>query len=59
MSPYLEQPIRPLTIVLPWLLARIEAELASERINAAERWRLRLRAALIRSLLRPPVMRCL
>jgi hypothetical protein len=52
-SPYLEQPLRPLAAVLPRLLDEIEAELASEKLEVAEKWRLRLRAGLIRSLLTP------
>jgi hypothetical protein len=38
-------------VVLPRLLDEIEAELASEKMSTAEKWRLRLRAGLIRSLL--------
>ena len=55
ISPYLEQPLRPLAVALPLLLAQIEAELSNERIRAAEKWRLRLRAGLIRSLLPKPI----
>jgi hypothetical protein len=51
ISPYLQQPIRPLAVVLPRLLAQIEAELANQKMTPAEKWRLRLRAGLIRSLL--------
>jgi hypothetical protein len=50
-SPYLEQPARPLAVVLPRMLNEIEAELASEKLEVAEEWRLRVRAGLIRSLL--------
>ena len=56
ISPYLELPVRPLAVVLPRLLDDIEAELASETLEAAEKWRLRLRAGLIRSLLTPRPM---
>ena len=56
ISPYLELPVRPLAVVLPRLLDEIEAELASEKLEAAEKWRLRLRAGLIRSLLTPRPM---
>ena len=52
-SPYLEQPIRPMAVALPRLLAQIEGELANEKLDTAERWRLRLRAGLVRSLLAP------
>jgi hypothetical protein len=45
--------IRPLVVVLPGLLAQIDAELANKKMSTAERWRLRLRAGLIRSLLTP------
>ena len=54
-SPYLELPIRPLAVVLPLLLTQIEAELSNEKMDTAERWRLRLRAGLIRSLLPKPL----
>jgi len=52
-SPYLEQPTCPLAVALPRLLANIEAELADERLEAAEDERLRRRAELIRWLLAP------
>ena len=54
ISPYLELPVRPLALVLPLLLAQIEAELTTERMSATEKLRLRLRAGLIHSLLMPP-----
>ena len=54
-SPYLELPIRPLALVLPRLLAQIEAALSNEKMDTAERWRLRMRAGLIRSLLPKPI----
>jgi hypothetical protein len=52
-SPYLERPILPLAVTLPWMLAKIEAELAHDKLEPAEKWRLRLRAGLIRRLLAP------
>jgi hypothetical protein len=52
-SPYLEQPLLPLAIVLPRILDQIEAELAGEKLGAAEKERLRRRAELICSLLLP------
>jgi hypothetical protein len=52
-SPYLEQPLFPLTIVLPRMLDQVEAELANEKLEAAEQDRLRRRAGLIRGLLAP------
>jgi hypothetical protein len=51
MSPYLERPLIPLAVALPLLLENIEAELATA--GAAEKWRLRERAELVRELLRP------
>jgi hypothetical protein len=53
MSPYLDQPLLPLTVVLPRLLAKIETELSKEKMGAAEEERLRRRAELIRRLLAP------
>jgi hypothetical protein len=53
ISPYLERPIRPLAVALPRLLVQIEAELAREKISAAEKSPVLLRAELIRSLLTP------
>jgi hypothetical protein len=52
-SPYLNQPLLPLTVVLPRLLAKIEAELSNEKMEAAEEDHLRRRAELIRGLLVP------
>jgi hypothetical protein len=52
-SPYLDRPLVALTIALPRLLAKIEAELADEKLAAAEEDRLRRRAELIRGLLAP------
>jgi hypothetical protein len=52
-SPYLEQPLLPLAVVLPRILETIEAELAGETAGADERGRLRQRAELIRRLLMP------
>jgi len=54
-SPYLELPIRPHAVVLPLLLAQVEAALSNEKMDTAERWRLLLRAGLIRSLLPKPL----
>jgi hypothetical protein len=50
-SPYLDQPLLPLAIVLPRLLAQIEVDLATA--NPVEKLRLRQRAELIRELLTP------
>jgi hypothetical protein len=49
-SPYLDRPLVALTIALPRLLAKIEAELADEKLAAAEEDRFRKRAELIRGL---------
>jgi hypothetical protein len=49
-SPYLEQPLRPLAVVLPRMLAKIEAELSTATEPAEEQW-LRQRGELIRRLL--------
>ena len=51
MSPYLDQPFLPLAIVLPRMLAKIEAELT--RAGPAEGPRRRERAELIGELLAP------
>jgi len=51
-SPYLEQPFVPLGVALPLVLEKIEAELANERLQAAEKQHLRRRAESIRWLLR-------
>ena len=50
-SPYLNRPLLPLAVALPRLLAQIEADLANEKLKAAEEERLRQRAELIRGLL--------
>jgi hypothetical protein len=52
-SPYLEQPLVPLTVALPRLLENIEAELANGKLEAGEERRLCGRAELIRELLAP------
>jgi hypothetical protein len=52
-SPYLDKPLVPLAVALPLLLENIEAELAGKSFDAAEKWRLRRRADLIRWLLAP------
>ena len=36
MSPYPEQPTRPLAVALPRLLAQIDVELANEKLDATE-----------------------
>ena len=51
-SPDLEQPLVPLTVALPLLLAKIEAELTHDALGAAEKMRFRQRAGLMRWLLR-------
>ena len=48
-SPYLDRPLLPLAVALPRMLEKIEAELATA--GAAEKWRLRQRAELVRGLL--------
>jgi hypothetical protein len=50
-SHYLEQPLVPLAVALPLLLAKMEAELAHDTLGAAEKLRLRQRAGLMRWLL--------
>jgi hypothetical protein len=50
-SPYLDKPLRPLTVVLPRMLEQIEAGLATA--GPAEKRRLRQRAELMRELLNP------
>ena len=50
-SPYLEQPFVPLAMALPQLLESIEAELANEKLDVAEKQRLHQRCELIRRLL--------
>ena len=52
-SPYLNRPLLPLAVVLPRMLDQIEAQLADEKLVAAEEERLRRRAELIRGLLAP------
>jgi hypothetical protein len=52
-SPDPDRPLLPLAVTLPRMLAKIEAELAVERLKAAEEERLRGRAELIRGLLAP------
>jgi hypothetical protein len=50
-SPYLDRPLLPLAVALPWMLERIEAELTAA---GPERTRhLHRRAELIRELLTP------
>ena len=52
-SPYLNQPLFPLAVALPRMLAEIESELTLARPE--ERRRLETRAVLVRSLLAPSV----
>jgi hypothetical protein len=52
-SPYLDRLLLPLAVVLPRMLDQIEAQLADEKLAAAEEDRLRKRAELIRGLLAP------
>jgi hypothetical protein len=52
-TPYLNRPLVPLVLALPRLLENIEAELADEELDTAEKGRLRWRAELIRRLLAP------
>ena len=55
-SPYLDKPLFPLAVALPRMLEKIETELASENLEAAEERRLRQSTALIRGLLaRQPI----
>jgi hypothetical protein len=50
-SPYLDLPLLPLAVALPRMLEQIEIDLATA--EPAETRRLRLRAELIRELLKP------
>jgi hypothetical protein len=52
IAEYLDQPLIPFAAALSRMLEKIETELADEKIGAAERWQLRLRAGLIRRMLR-------
>jgi hypothetical protein len=52
-SPYLNRPTVPLAVALPRMLEKIEIDLANEKLGAAEKWRLRQRAELMRRLLTP------
>lgn len=52
-SPYLQQSLLPLSAALPQMLDKIEAKLANEKLEVAERERLGQRAELIRGLLGP------
>ena len=49
-SPYLEQPLVPLGVALPQMLENVEADLANEKLEPAEKSRLRQRVELIRRL---------
>jgi hypothetical protein len=53
ISPYLERPLLPLTVVLPRLLENIDAKLANQKLEAASKEHFQRRAELIRSLLTP------
>jgi hypothetical protein len=50
-SSYLDRPLLPLAVALPRMLEKIETELADEIAGAAEKWRLRQHAGLVRALL--------
>jgi hypothetical protein len=52
-SPYLDRPLVPLAVALPRMLEKIETDLADKTAGATEKWRLRQRAEVIRSLLAP------
>ena len=52
-SPYLNRPLLPLAVALPRMLEKVEAELAADKLDAAEQERLCRRAEVIRSLLTP------
>jgi hypothetical protein len=52
-SPYLDRPLVPLAIALPRMLEEIETQLANEKLETAEKCRLRLRAGVLRALLTP------
>ena len=56
ISPYLTRPILPLAVALSRMLEEIETKLANQKIGAADKWRLRLRAGLIRRLLAPELI---
>jgi len=51
-SPYLDQPLLPLSLGLSRILVNIEDALRNEAIGPTEKWRLRQRAELMRRLLR-------
>jgi hypothetical protein len=52
-SPYLEHSFVPLGVALPQMLESIDAELANEKLEPAQKNSLRQRAELIRELLTP------
>jgi hypothetical protein len=56
-SSYLDRPVLPLPVLLPRMLEDIEAELASEKLEPAQKSRLRHRAELIHWLLAPRHLR--
>ena len=51
ISCYLDRPILPLAVTLSLLLQNVEAELANEKLEVAEKQRLHQRCELIRRLL--------
>jgi hypothetical protein len=53
ISPYLNRPLLPLGVALPWMLDQIEAELANQKLEPAKEQGLRRRAEMIRRLLTP------
>ena len=52
-SPYLDRPLLPLTVALPQLLEKVEAELADKKLEAARREHIHRRIEMIRGLLKP------
>jgi hypothetical protein len=54
-SPYLNRALTPLAVALPRMLEEIETQRADETAGAAEKWRLRQRAGLIRRLASRPI----
>ena len=51
ISSYLDRPILPLAVTLPMLLQSVEAELANEKLDVAEKQQLHQSCELIRRLL--------
>jgi hypothetical protein len=52
-SPYLDRPFLPLRVALPRTLEKIEAELANEKLEPAQKNSLHHRTELTRGLLAP------